>query len=82
MMEKVIPGVRCSLEVVLAWYISADYSPCNSYGYNHNQLVFGHNPNFPSVIQNKIPALEGVMLSKLVVSPSKCGTFGKNKKIH
>ena len=40
----------------------------NSYGYSTNQLVFGYNPNFPSVIENKLPALEGVTSSELLTS--------------
>ena len=76
MMERVIPGAGCSLEVVLAWYISANYSSCNSYGYSQNQLVFGYNPNFPSVIENRLPALEGLMSGKLAASSSKYVTIG------
>ena len=33
-----------------------------------NQLVFSYNPNFPSVTENKLPALEGVTSSELVAS--------------
>ena len=54
MMEKMMSDVERSLEVALAWCISP------------NQLVFGYNPNFPSVMPNKPPALEGVMSSKLI----------------
>ena len=66
MMEKVMPDVGCSLEVVLAWCIRAKNSLLNSYGYSPNQLVFGYNPNFPSVMRNKPPPLEGVIASKLI----------------
>ena len=52
MMEKVMLDVGCSLEVALAWCISAKNSLLNSYGYSTNQLVFGYNPNFPSVMRN------------------------------
>ena len=50
MMGKVMPDIGCSLEVALAWCISAKNSLLNSYGYSPNQLVFGYNPNFPSVM--------------------------------
>ena len=60
MMEKVLLDVGCSLEVALAWCLSAKNALLNAYGYGPNQLVFGHNPNFLSVIENKLPALEGV----------------------
>ena len=33
-----------------------------------NQLVFSYNPNFPSVTENKLPALEGETSSELVAS--------------
>ena len=66
MMEKVITDAGCSLEVALVWCISAKNLLLNSYGYSPNQLVFGYNPNFPSVMRNKPPALEGVITSKLI----------------
>ena len=51
MKEKVLSDVGCSLEVALAWCLSAKNALLNSYGYSPNQLVFGYNPNFPSVSQ-------------------------------
>ena len=60
MMEKVLLDVGCSLEVALAWCLSAKNALLNAHGYSPNQLVFGYNPNFLSVIENKLPALEGV----------------------
>ena len=47
MMEKVMLGVGCSLEVALAWCISTKHS-CDSYGYSPNHLVFAYNPKFPT----------------------------------
>ena len=66
MNEKVISGVGCSLELALAWCISAKKSLLNSYGYSLSHLVFDYNPNFPSVMRNKPPALEGVITNKLI----------------
>ena len=68
MMEKVLSDVGCSLEIALAWCLSAKNVLLNAYGYSPNQLVFGCNPNFPSFIENKLPALEGVTSSKLIAS--------------
>ena len=68
MIEKVMSDIACPLEVVLAWCISAKNSLLNSYGYSPSQLVFGYNPNFQSVMQNKPPALEGVTAGKLIAS--------------
>ena len=63
---KVMSDVGCSLEVALAWCISAKNSSLNSYGYSPNQFVFGYNPKFPSVIPIKPPALDGVFTNKLI----------------
>ena len=67
-MEKVMSNVVSSFEITLAWCISAKYSLLDSYGYSPNQLVFGYNPNFPSVMQNKPAALKGVITCKLIAS--------------
>ena len=40
----------------------------NSYRYSSKQFVFGYNPNFPSVMQNKPTALEGATTRKLIAS--------------
>lgn len=46
-MEKVLSDVGCSLEVALAWCLSAKNALLNAYGYSPNQLVFRYNPNLP-----------------------------------
>ena len=68
MMEKVLSDGGCSLEVALAQCLSAANALLNSYGYSSDQLIFGYNPNFLSVTENKLPALEGIMSSELVAS--------------
>ena len=68
MIEKVLSDVGCSLEIALAWCLSAKNALLNSYGYSANQLVFGHNPNFLSVTENKLTAVEGVTSNELVAS--------------
>ena len=55
-----------SLNTAVAWAVSAKNSLKNVYGFSPNQLVFGKNPNFPCVMNNKLPALEGVTSSKIV----------------
>ena len=60
MIDKIIDSQHCSLEMALAWAVNAKNSLSNVYGYSPHQLVFGANPNMPSVITDKIPALEGV----------------------
>ena len=38
----------------------------NVHGYSPNQLVFGRNPNLPGLLNDKLPALEGVSTSEVV----------------
>lgn len=66
--QKVRLDTGCSLSVALAWSISAKNCLCNVYGFSPNQLVFGKNPNFPSVLDNKIPANNGICTSKMLES--------------
>ena len=55
-------------EVVLCWAVSAKNTLSSVNGYSPNQLVFGKNPNMPSVLVNKPPALEGVSTSEYVAN--------------
>ena len=38
----------------------------NNHGYSPYQLVYGRNPNLPSVLTDKPPALEVTMMSNIV----------------
>ena len=60
MVEKVLLDVKSSWGVALAWCLSAKNSLLNSYRYSLHQLVFGYNPNFPSVLSSQLPAQNGV----------------------
>lgn len=53
-----------SLEVALTWACNAKNSLSMVYGYSPYQLVFGRNPNLPSVLSSDLPALENVTSSK------------------
>ena len=64
--DKIEEDIHCSVEVALCWAINAKNSLQNIYGFSPYQLVFGKNPNLPSVLNNKLPALEGVSKSQLV----------------
>ena len=66
MTEKVMDDNSCTLEV--CWAISAKNALHNSFGFSPNQLVFGKNPNTPSVLHDNSPAMEGVTPSKLIAS--------------
>ena len=63
---KVLDDQGCSAEIALAWSLSAKNALKNVYGFSPNQLVFGHNPNLPAIIDNKLPALSGVTSSQLI----------------
>ena len=64
--KKILEEVDCSIEVALCWAVNAKNSLQNIYGYSSYQLVFGKNPTLPSVLTNRLPALEGVTGSKLI----------------
>ena len=56
------------IDVIVAWAVSAKNALHSCYGYSPNQLVFGRNPNFPSNLINKPPALEEATHSNLVLN--------------
>ena len=60
--------VDCSLEVALCWAVNAKNTLLNIYGFSPYQLVFGSNPNLPSILTSKLPALEGVTSSYLIAN--------------
>ena len=66
MVEKVMEDTNCSLEIAVAWSVSAKNALKNVHGFSPNQLVFGRNPNIPTVLNSELPALEGVTSSKLI----------------
>ena len=64
--SKIMHDVRCSVEIALCWALNAKNTLQNIHGFSPYQLVFGRNPNLPSVFTDKLPALEGVTKSQLV----------------
>lgn len=63
---KIVEDVHCSVDVAVCWAVHAKNSLQNIHGFSSYQLVFGRNPVLPSVLDNKLPALEGVSGSKLI----------------
>lgn len=55
---KVKKENECSWPMALDWTLMAKNSLHNVHGYSPYQLVFGQNPNMPSVLTDKPPALE------------------------
>uniref|UniRef100_A0A669DDN2 Integrase catalytic domain-containing protein n=1 Tax=Oreochromis niloticus TaxID=8128 RepID=A0A669DDN2_ORENI len=56
----------CDWHTVLDWALMAKNSMLNVHGYSPHQLVFGQNPNLPSVLMDKPPVLEGTTVSARV----------------
>ena len=53
-------------ELAVHWGVAAKNSLANVYGFSPNVIVFGRNPNFPSVISNNPPANSTTCISKYV----------------
>ena len=66
MVDKILHDQNCYVELALAWAVSAENSLSNVFGYSPSQLVFGKNPNLPSVLTDEPPALENVTSSQVV----------------
>lgn len=56
----------CGWQTALDWALMAKNSMINVHGYSSHQLVFGHSPNLPSILVDKLPALEGTSMSTRV----------------
>ena len=56
----------CDWDIALDWALMAKNTMQNVHGYSLHQLVFGQNPNLPSVLTDKPPALEGSTKSEWV----------------
>ena len=63
-MIKVKDEQNCDYETALAWALMAKNSLHSAHGYSSHQLVHGENPNLPSVLVDKPPALEGTTASE------------------
>ena len=64
--RKIIADSKCSVEIALAWAVSARNSLSNNSGFSPNQLVFGRNPCYPNVFSDMPPALNPSPSSDLV----------------
>ena len=56
MLDKIIDGSGCSLDVAISWAVNAKNSLANVHGFSPYQLVLGRNPVLPSVLHDKVPA--------------------------
>ena len=65
-MLKVKKSSGCDWKTALDWALMAKNTMHNVHGFSPYQLVFGQNPNLPSVLVDEPPALEGTTTSKWV----------------
>jgi transposase InsO family protein len=65
-MDKVMKSEGCDYELALSWALMAKNCLHNVQGFSPHQLVYGENPNLPSVLTDKPPALEGTTVSELI----------------
>ena len=63
---KVKSDNRCDCGTALDWELMAKNTMQNVHGFSPYQLFFGRNPNLPSVLVDKPPALEGTTISAWV----------------
>ena len=63
---KILSDSSCSVANALVWAVSAKNALYNNGGYSPNQLVFGKNPNLPSVLTARPPALRTHTPSHLI----------------
>ena len=54
---KTIADVKCDPKIALVWAVSAKNTLLNN-SFSPNQLVFGVNPNFLSILEDKLPVME------------------------
>ena len=63
---KTMVDTKCDFETALAWALSAKNSLQSFYGFSPNQLVFGCNPNLPSVLVYDPRASESTSCSQII----------------
>lgn len=70
MLTEIIMKVKasngCDWSIAMDWALMAKNTMQNVHGYSPHLLVFGQNPNLPSVLTDKPPALEGTTKTEWV----------------
>ncbi|CAL4134799.1 unnamed protein product [Meganyctiphanes norvegica] len=64
---KIMLSAKCDLNVALAWAVAARNANDNKDGFSPNQLVFSFNPAIPSATNSRLPGLEEVTSSEVVM---------------
>ena len=66
-MQKVMEDAKCNHETALVWGTSSKNTLHGHHGYSPNTIVFGRNPNMPSILNDQLPALNepiGVVVAR------------------
>ena len=63
---KTIKDIKCDLQLVVSWAVSAKNLLKNVHDLSPNQLVFAKNPNFSNISDDLLPALENKTTSEIV----------------
>ncbi|CAL4246160.1 unnamed protein product [Meganyctiphanes norvegica] len=64
---KIMLSAKCDLNVALAWAVAARNANDNKDSFSPNQLVFIFNPAIPSTTNSRLPELEEVTSSEVVM---------------
>ena len=56
----------CPLDIAVHWACAAKNSLSNVYGFSPNVIVFGRNPNYPSVMDNRPPGNNSTCISEYI----------------
>ena len=67
MAEKIHKETKCIMDIATALAVSSKNAVADVHGYSTNQLVFGYNPNFPSILKSDMPAMESKTSSEIVL---------------
>ena len=67
MAKKIHNETKCAMDIAIASAVSSKNTLAIVHGYSINQLVFGYNPNFPSVVTKKLPAMESKTSSEIIL---------------
>ena len=65
---KTMEDADCDLELALSWTVAAKNSLKNANDFIPNQLVFRENPNYPTALNLKLPALGEKSFSEVVAT--------------
>ena len=65
-LNKIRANSDLSWETAICWAVNAKNSLLSVHGFSPYQIVYGRNPNLPSTIVNKAPALEGETISRIM----------------